>query len=81
VDSTTQALNYLRGDSGGHGVLELLKQSWDGFVDTWRTFDKARAQAIEAPGSAQITVEVWKKYRSATTESLALACPPDLTSG
>jgi predicted phage terminase large subunit-like protein len=36
VDSITQALNYLRGDNGVYGVLELLKKGWDGFVDTWQ---------------------------------------------
>jgi predicted phage terminase large subunit-like protein len=76
VDSTTQALNYLRGDSGGYGVLELMKKGWDGFVETWGTVEKDQAkmlvQPIELPRSAQVNMEGWKKW---VNEGKAPPCP------
>jgi predicted phage terminase large subunit-like protein len=76
VDSTTQALNYLRGDSGVYGVLVLSKKGWDGCVDTWRTVKKDQAkmfgQPIEVSRSAHVTVEGWKKW---VKEGKAPPCP------
>jgi predicted phage terminase large subunit-like protein len=76
VDSTTQALNYLRGDSGVYGVLELLKKGWDGFIDTLTTVEKFKAnrlgQPIEVPRSSHVTVEAWKKWMN---EGKAPPCP------
>jgi predicted phage terminase large subunit-like protein len=80
VDSTTQALNYLRGDSGAYTILELMKKGWDGFPNTWRAFQKAQAlgERIEAPKSTQITVEVREKWAK---ERKAPPCPrPDCNS-
>ena len=54
VDSITQALNYLRGDGGVYGVLELLKKGWDGYIDTWRTVEKESREGYveaKAPGA------------------------------
>ncbi len=72
VDSTTQTLNYLRAESSGFPLFDFFKQGWDGFVDTWRIFEKARAQAIEAPRSAHVTVEDWNKW---VNEGKAPPCP------
>lgn len=76
VDSTTQALNYLGGDRGTYGVLELLKKGWDGCIDTWRTFEKDQSkmfgQPIEVPKSAHVTVEGRKKW---VKEGKAPPCP------
>lgn len=72
VDSTTQALNYLRAESSGYPLLDLFKQGWDGFVGTWSAFEKARAQAIETPGSAQVTAESLKKWQK---DAKAPPCP------
>jgi predicted phage terminase large subunit-like protein len=40
TDAATQALNYLRGQSGVYGLLSLLSDKWDGFVSTFQTAGK-----------------------------------------
>jgi len=67
VDSTTQALNYLRGDSGVYGVLDLLKKGWDGLIYTWRTVEKESHKSDN-----QVTVDGWKKW---VKEGKAPPCP------
>ena len=69
VDSTTQALNHFREDSGGYGVLELSKKGWDGFIDTWVASEKDQAKIA---GQAQVTVDDWKKW---VKEGKAPPCP------
>src|SRR5215469_18510231 len=71
VDSTTQALNYLRGDNGAFTILEFMKKGWNGFVNSWRAFVTLGAQ-IEAPQSTQITKEAWEKWKK---ERKAPPCP------
>jgi len=76
VDSITQALNYFREDSDTYAVLDLWKKGWDGFVDTWRTFEKDQAkrlgQPIEVPRLVHVTVEALKKW---VKERKAPPCP------
>ena len=70
VDSLTQALNYLRGDSGELGVIERLKKGLSCFMDFWRgdlsprteLLGKQRAVEFEmqARGLKANQPEAWK---------------------
>ena len=61
VDSTTQALNYLRGETGVYGVLELMKKGWDGFAGSWQNVKQefrhgySESKAVEAPFAQEQT--------------------------